>query len=101
MRDAAQVGDLFGGDAEVEQVVDGLREPSGQNEIAIIGQAPDRKFKGGAVVRFPGFEIAGSHGELVEIRDQAEAHYFFFSGWASRTSPTAWRNSLTTLASNS
>ncbi len=98
----AQVGDLLRCNAEVEQIVDGLREPGGQNEIAIVRQAPHGEFEGRAVVRFPGLEIAGSHGELVKIGDKAEAHYFFFvSGCASRTSPTACRNSLTTLASNS
>jgi hypothetical protein len=51
---------------------------------------------------FAGLEIAGSHGELVQIGVKAEAHYFFFvSGCASRTSPTACRKSFTTLASNS
>ena len=36
LRNAAQVGDFLRRDAEVQQVVDGLREPGRQNEIAIV-----------------------------------------------------------------
>ena len=80
LRNAAQVRNLLRRDAEVEQVFDGLRESGGQDEIAVVRQAPHGEFEGRAILRFPGLEIAGSHGELVKIGDEAEAHYFFFSG---------------------
>ena len=56
-----------GGEAQVQQVVDGLRQPRGQNEIAIVRQPPHGELEGRAILRFPGLEIAGSHGELVKI----------------------------------
>src|SRR5690349_14974279 len=102
LRDAPQVGDFLRGDLEVEKVVDGLRESGGQNEITIVRQPPHGEFEGRAILRFPGLEIAGSHGELIKIGGKAEAHYcFFFSGCASRTSPTACRKSFTMPASSS
>src|SRR5258706_11021080 len=102
LRNLAQVGDFLRGNPEVEQIVDDLLEPGGQDKIAIVRQSPHREIERRPILRFPGLEIAGSHGELAKIGVEAEAHYFFFvSGGASRTSPTACRKSLTTPASNS
>ena len=80
LRNAAEVRNFLRQNAEVEQVFHCLRQPRSQDEIAIIRQPPHGEFEGRAILSFPGLEVAGGHGELVKIGNEAKAHYFFFSG---------------------
>ena len=66
----AKVGDFLGGERQVQQVIDHLRESGGQHEIAVRRQAADGEFEDGALGGLAGLEIAGGHGELVEIGEE-------------------------------
>ncbi len=68
-------------------------------KLRLCGSVADEQFEGGALAGFAGLEIAGRHGELVEIGEEPERHYFFFSGGCggcSFMSPAAVRSSSTT-----
>ena len=69
--EAAKVIDLFGGETQVEQVIDHLREAGGEDEIAMRRETADGVFEDGFLGDLAGFEVAGGHGELVEIGEES------------------------------
>ena len=65
LREAAEVVDLLGGEAEVEEVVDNLGDAGDDDIIAVRGQAAEGEFEGGFLGDLAGLEVSGGHGELV------------------------------------
>ncbi len=70
----AQIVDLLGGEAQIQQILDRLGQSGRENEIAIVRQLADEQLEGGALAGLAGLEIARRHGELVEIGEEAERH---------------------------
>lgn len=56
---------------EVEEIIDGLREPGGENKIAVTGKLAKEKLEDRDFTALAGLEITGSHGELIEVREKA------------------------------
>jgi len=69
--EAAEIIDLFDGEAQVEQVVDHLGEAGGEDEIAMRRETADSVFENGFLGDLAGFEVAGGHGELVEVGEES------------------------------
>ena len=107
LRKRAQILDLLRGEAEIQQIFDRLRQSGRQNEIAIVRQAPDEQFEGGALAGLAGLEIARRHGELVEVGEKTAvcrhaitsvavvslpaAAFFDIACGAGADRPRAWR----------
>ena len=85
LREAAEVVDFVGGEAEVEEVVDDLGDAGGDDVIAVRGEAADGEFEGGLLGGLAGLEVAGGHGELVEVGEKAvHCVSIFFNAEAQR-----------------
>ena len=104
LRQAADVVELFGGEAQVGQIFDRLREAGGQHEVTIVRKLAREQLERSAVLSLAGLEIARRHGELIEVGEQAEGHgpYFFWGccGGCSFTSPMDVRRPCTAAASS-
>ena len=90
-----------------KQIFDGLRQPRGENEVAVVGKTPHVQLEGCALAGLAGFEVARRHGELIEIGlkrviKRCRQRYFFPPGLevSSLTSAAAWRSPLTVSASS-
>ena len=68
--EAAQVSDIFVGESQVQEIIDGLGKPGGEDEVAIGGEAADGELERGDLVGFAGLEVSRRHGEFVEIGQQ-------------------------------
>ena len=44
-------------------------------KLRLCGRRPDEQLESGALAGFAGLEIAGRHGELVEVGEEPEGHY--------------------------
>src|SRR5262249_11523899 len=56
---AAEVSDLVGGEAEVQEVVDELGESGSQYEVPAFGEASKGQLEGGLLIGLSGLEEAG------------------------------------------
>ena len=95
LRRAATIMAEFYGLPGIVELVHGS---GGEQEVAVGRQLAREEFEGGAVAGFAGGEVAGGHGEFVEVGLQREArgHHFLLSGFCSAcccTFWTAWRSS--------
>ncbi len=70
LRKSPQVRDFFRGEAQIQEIIDGLLKSRGQNEIPAAGQTPDEQLKRCAVSRLTGLEVARRHRELVEVGEE-------------------------------
>ena len=71
LRQPAQVIDLFVGELQIEQIVDGLRQAGGENEIAITRQTAEEQLERRGFAGLACLKVAGRHGELVEVGEEA------------------------------
>ncbi len=81
LRQAAEVGDFFIRELQVQQIIDGLRQPGGDDEVAVRGQAADGELERRDLIGFAGLEISRRHGELVEIGEKG-VHIVARPHWA-------------------
>ena len=71
LRKAAQVVHLLAREAQIQQILHRLLQPGGDNEIARARQPAEEQLEATDLAGFAGFEIAGGHGELIEVSEQA------------------------------
>src|SRR5207245_299314 len=82
LRQRAEVVDLGAGEAKLEKIGQGLLEPRRNDVLAILGQTADRKLERAPLGRLAGFEIAGRHGQLVQVGEQTgHSTSFWFPVW--------------------
>src|SRR5579871_187890 len=111
---AAKVSDLIRSKAKVQKILYAERKACSNYEVAVCRKAADGKLKCRFLFGLAGFEVAGRHGQFVEIGEESvhgsgaerrafQATYFLplFGGWNSLTSPAAFCRSWTALESSS
>ena len=84
---AAEVIDLFVGELQIEEIIDGLRQAGGYNVVAIARQMAEKQLKSGGFAGLAGFEVTGRHGELVEVGEEACHSLLFYQPLTNRA---AW-----------
>src|SRR5208283_4902018 len=97
LRKAAEVIDLFGGETQVEQVIDHLGEAGGEDEIAVRRETADGEFENGFLGGLAGLEVAGGHSEFVEVGEES-VHGRLAGGTACPTLHTLHNNVISSWA---